>query len=107
MKALDLKVSRIWDSGDGTLYADAEDPRYPKRVGFEMLRRRFSDAELAAELYRAAAWVGAKGRLYASEEGRNMLIEAAFTFGPITRDEHEWDVMNRFLHLPYYDEEEA
>jgi hypothetical protein len=66
---------------------------------------RFTDAELAAEMYRAVAWIGANGKAHATGEGRNILLEAAFTFGPITRDEHEWLTMNRFATHPHYDEE--
>lgn len=66
---------------------------------------RFSDAELAAEMYRSAAWIGANGKAHATGEGRNILFEAAFTFGPITRDEHEWLTAHRFATHPDFDAE--
>lgn len=62
--------------------------------------KRFTDAELTAEMYRAAAWLGAIGRAHATGEGRNIVFDAAFTYGPITREEHEWVTMQRFLHHP-------
>jgi hypothetical protein len=65
--------------------------------------QRFTDVELAAEVFRAAAWLGAKGRTFTSDEGRNVVIAAAFTFGPITRDEYEFQVIQRFLTLPSHD----
>lgn len=65
--------------------------------------KRFTDAELAAELFRTTAWLGAKGRLYATDEGRNIVVQAAFTFGPITRDEYEFEVVQRFASLPDHD----
>jgi hypothetical protein len=69
----------------------------------ETLAKRFTSAELAAELFRAVAWLGAKGRANATDKGRNIVITAAFTFGPITRDEHEFEVMQRFATLPDHD----
>jgi hypothetical protein len=66
--------------------------------------KHLTDAELAAEMFRQAAWLGANGRTYKTDEGRNIVIEAAFTFGPITRDEHQWLTVNRFATLPHYDE---
>lgn len=65
---------------------------------------RFSDAELAAELYRQTAWISANGRGHATGEGRNILLEAGFTFGPITRDEHEWLTVKHFADYPHFDE---
>ena len=65
--------------------------------------KRFSEAELCAELYRQTSWLGANGRTYAADAGRNIVIEAAFTFGPVTRDEHEWLTLSHFAHLPHYD----
>ena len=65
--------------------------------------KRFTEAELAAELFRQTAWLGANGRAHATDEGRNVVIEAAFTFGPITRDEHEWLTISHFATLPHYD----
>lgn len=69
--------------------------------------KRFTDAELAAELFRAAAWLGANGQTFATDEGRNLVVAAAFTFGPITRDEHEFQVLQRFVSLPDHDNEDA
>lgn len=69
-----------------------------------MKAKRLTDAELAAELFRQTSWLGALGRTYATGEGRNILLEAAFTSGPITRDEHEWLTIKRFATLPHYDE---
>lgn len=66
--------------------------------------KHLTDAELAAELFRQTAWLGAIGRTYATDEGRNIVIEAAFTFGPITRDEYEWLTLRHFATLPHYDE---
>lgn len=70
------------------------------------VEKRLSDTELAAEAYRAIAWLGVLGRTYASDEGRNIVVEAAFTFGPVTREEHEFEIINRFLKEPHYDEEQ-
>ena len=67
--------------------------------------KRFTDSELAAELFRQTAWLGARGRAHATDEGRNIVIEAAFTFGPITRDEHEWLTLRHFATLPHFDAE--
>jgi hypothetical protein len=69
--------------------------------------KTLTDAELAAELFRQTAWLGAIGRAYATETGRNIVIEAAFTFGPVTRDEDEWLTIKRFATLPHYDEEQS
>lgn len=69
----------------------------------ETRAKRFADAELSAELFRAAAWLGANGRTFATDEGRNLVVAAAFTFGPITRDEHEFQVLQRFVSLPDHD----
>lgn len=66
--------------------------------------KRLKDAELAAEVYRAGMWLAALGGSVIMP-GRNIRFAAAYTFGPITRDEHEFETMNRFLHLPHYDEE--
>lgn len=66
--------------------------------------KHLTGAELAAELFRQTAWLGATGRAFATDEGRNIVIEAAFTFGPITRDEYEWLTVSRFATLPHYDE---
>ena len=65
--------------------------------------KRFTEAELAAELFRQTSWLGANRRTYATDEGRNVVIEAAFTFGPITRDEHEWLTIHNFATLPHFD----
>ena len=104
MKALELTVYPMWDGGFGELYADKDDPQYPTRVDFEVYRKRLTDVELAAELFRQAAWLGAIGRTYRADAGRNIVIEAAFTFGPITRDEYEWLKLTHFAYLPHYDE---
>ena len=106
-RPLELKTFRIWDCGDGTIYADIPGAEWPERVGVAILRKRLTDAELAAESYRAAAWIGAQGRAHATDEGRNIVFDAAFVFGPVTRDEHEWLVVHRFATLPHYDEEAA
>lgn len=66
--------------------------------------KRFTDAELAAELFRQTAWLGALGRVYPTDVGRNIVIEAAFTFGPITRDEYEWLTISQFAHRPHHDD---
>lgn len=66
--------------------------------------KRLRDEELAADVFRQAAWLGAIGRTHAADAGRNIFIEAAFTFGPITRDEYEWLTLHRFATLPHYDE---
>ena len=70
----------------------------------DLRTKRLSDLQLIAEMYRAAAWLGALGRAHATDTGRNIVFEAAWTFGPITRDEHEWQVINRFANHPHYDE---
>lgn len=67
--------------------------------------KRFTDAELAAELFRQAAWLGALGRAHATDAGRNVVIEAAFTFGPITRDEYEFQTISHFYYRPHHDQE--
>jgi hypothetical protein len=66
--------------------------------------KHLTDAELSAELFRQTSWLGAIGRTYATDEGRNIVIEAAFTFGPVTRDEYEWLTLSQFATLPHYDE---
>lgn len=66
--------------------------------------KHLTDAELAADLFRQTAWLGANGRAYATGEGRNIVIEAAFTFAPVTRDEYEWLTLSHFATLPHYDE---
>lgn len=68
------------------------------------MSKRFTDTELAAELYRQTAWLGALGRAHRADAGRNIVMEAAFTFGPITRDEHEWETMLHFANRPHHDE---
>lgn len=68
------------------------------------MSKRFTDVELAAELFRQTAWLGALGRTYKTDEGRNIVIEAAFTYGPVTREEHEWLTLNNFAFRPHYDE---
>lgn len=68
--------------------------------------KRFTEAELAAEVFRQAAWIGANGRAHKTDAGRNIVFEAAFTFGPMTRDEHEFLVINQFATLPHYDEQD-
>lgn len=70
----------------------------PEALATGMIDKRFTDAELAAEMFRAAAWLGANGRAHATGEGRNIVFDAAFTYGPITREEHEWVTVQRFLH---------
>ena len=63
---------------------------------------RFTDAELSAELFRQTAWLGANGRTHRADAGRNIVLEAAFTYGPLTRDEHEWLTLSHFTTLPHY-----
>ena len=69
-------------------------------------QKRLTDTELAAEVFRQAAWLGANGRAHKTDEGRNIVIEAAFTFGPMTRDEHEYLIISRFAQRSHYDEAE-
>jgi hypothetical protein len=96
-------------NGDGTFtplhvpewFINGEWNRFPRTED-----KRLTDAELAAELFRQTAWLGALGRTYRADEGRNIIIEAAFTFGPVTRDEHEWMTLSHFATLPHYDEKE-
>jgi hypothetical protein len=95
MKPLEL----VW-------YGDFRDDGHGVRT-FHGPNKRLTDAELAAESYRAAAWIGAKGRAYTTDEDRAIAFEAAFTFGPETRDEHEWLVVHRFATYPHYDEDVA
>lgn len=109
-KTLELTIHDRNDDGDylsapttcGRQYVIASED-----VEVFCMQQRFTDAELAAELFRQTAWLGAIGRTYATGEGRNILIEAAFTFGPVTRDEHEWMTVKRFATLPHYDEEQS
>lgn len=68
-------------------------------------RKRLTDAEMCAELFRQTAWLGANGRAYRADAGRNIILEPAFTFGPITRDEHEWLTLSSFTTRPHYDQE--
>ena len=49
MKPLELTIYPIWDAGDGTLYADHPARQWPTNVGYEVYRKRLTDAELAAE----------------------------------------------------------
>jgi hypothetical protein len=70
----------------------------------ERLRKRLTDTELAAEVFRQAAWLGANGRAHKTDEGRNIVFEAAFTFGPMTRDEHEYLIISQLAERPHYDE---
>jgi hypothetical protein len=95
VKALELKVFNIWETFDGYWYADSDDPR-----------KRLKDVELAAELYRAGMWLAALGRSVIASD-RMIHFAPASTFGPITREEHEFETVSRFLHLPHYDEEES
>ena len=77
-----------------------------KAENAERIRKRLTDTELAAEVFRQAAWIGADGRAHKTDEGRNIVFEAAFTFGPMTRDEHEYLTVSRFATLPHYDEQD-
>jgi hypothetical protein len=104
VKALELKVFNIWETFDGYWYADSDDPQYPLNVGYEVQRKRLKDVELAAELYRAGMWLAALGRAAITSD-RMIRFAPAYVFGPITREEYEFETVNRFLHLPHYDEE--
>ena len=68
-------------------------------------QKRLKDAELAAEMWRQAAWIGALGRSYAMPD-RYIAFDAAFHEGPATEDEYQWTVLHRFATLPHYDEEQ-
>jgi len=104
MRALELTTRPLWfNSLDGTCYAGTTHEDVVN-VDFEVYRKRFTDTELAAEVFRAAAWIGAGYRAHRADEGRNIVFEAAFTFGPITRDEHEYLTVHRFAALPHHDE---
>lgn len=88
MKALDLHTFPIWDAGDGTLYADRDDRRYPTNVGYEVYRKRLTDAELAAEFHNMdsdcqIAWIDG--------EHTDAMQERFVT-------------LERFATLPHYDE---
>lgn len=89
MKALELKVFPIWDAGDGTLYADHPDRQWPTNVGYEVYRKRLTDAELAAEYWRAR-WTG-------------LMHESR---GACLTDEHRAKIatVERFMELSHYDE---
>ncbi|MGN6653828.1 MAG: hypothetical protein ACTHJ9_00635 [Rhodanobacter sp.] len=53
MKALELQTFHLWDSGDGTFYADIPGAEWPERVGYALTRKRLTDTEVAAEYWRA------------------------------------------------------
>lgn len=108
-KPLELKIYRPipecpQPSDFGYAYEDWMDNRSIERT--LTAEKRLTDTELAAELFRQCAWLGALGRTYATDEGRNVVIEASFTFGPITRDEYEFLTISHFLNLPHYDEDQ-
>jgi hypothetical protein len=107
MKALELTIFPKSINGRGqTIYVDEPGGwNYPEwHVDGYAANKHLTDTELAAELFRQTSWLGAIGRTYATDEGRNIVIEAAFTFGPVTRDEYEWLTLSHFATLPHYDE---
>ena len=50
-KPLELTIWPTWEAIDGALYADCGDQLHPKHVDFEVHRKRFKPAELAAECW--------------------------------------------------------
>lgn len=48
MENMELKTFNIWDSLDGTVYTDSEDPRMPTNVDYEVMRKRLSDDQMSA-----------------------------------------------------------
>jgi hypothetical protein len=97
-RPLTLTVYPTWDDGFGNLYADKDNRQYPTRVDFEVLRKRLTDAELAAEYW--AARSSAANRRHAVDMG-------ATNFPGMSADEAEdlEKVMHRFATHPHHDQE--
>jgi hypothetical protein len=91
-KRIDATILPIWDSL-GTPYADnTEDPLRPLNVGYEVLRRRFSDAELAAQYWMANG--SSSIRAYKRDEKGNIIDIHGEGW------EYECEVMLRFAITP-------
>ena len=87
-----FSIYPTWEAIDGTIYADKGDRQHPTRVVLERIRKRFSDAELAAEGFKAAA------QMFAAElDGEDIDAE---------RLEGITDSLHRFATANHYDEEQ-
>lgn len=67
--------------------------------GPDLFEKRLTDAELSAEMWRQAAWIGALGRSYAMPD-RYIAFDAAFHEGPATEDEYQVDGPAPLRHPP-------
>lgn len=93
-RPLELKTFRIWDCGDGTIYADIPGEEWPERVGVVILRKRLTDPELAAEYWQACAVLSTVLNLNEEYDLHDQAAMYATT-------------LERFATHPHYDEETA
>lgn len=90
-----LNVYPHWDDGFGNVYANKDDPQHPVRVDFEVLRKRLTTPELAAEYHanESEAWLMA---------GRN---PGHYDVDQAQKLEEREVTLRRFATHPHHDQE--
>jgi hypothetical protein len=94
-KPLELNVYPIW--GDESLYADLPGHHWPTNVGYEVYRKRLTEAELAAEWHKQDNHCGQVLEGYG----------IAYNGEPLDTEEVEIErlhIVYRFATLPHHDE---